>query len=462
MKTYRDPTVTNIRTVTHPFFGKGEVLGERWRGQELLVNFRIGITVWVPVSRLKIEKREVIKPKVMEAPPRIGEKDKREMVEAFKLGIVPQKGVLDFTYGREEEIGQLKDALIRAADNGGGCLILEGEYGAGKTHFLDYMYLYALNMGFAVSKVALDPFEVTPYKPRRIYREIISSFLYKDGGIKNFRDFAIDCIKGDILRENRFFRILRDLDIDEVVWDWISGEDNPRWWLSKRKKTRRFPLLPSYSTAADNYCYLLSSIGWCLRECGKKGLVILMDEVETLFHFWWKTISLEKGLNLIRGLAFTALNRLPEKIEGRLHKDSDIGAVVEELDNIKLIHRGLENYMTPYLYKKPSGLYLVLAFTPTVSPVYRDDILDLLNRGVGFVSLSRLPKRAYEEMFYRLVDIYRVSFPDVKISEERIKEMRKVLMPYSERGVRVFLKATVDAFDIIRHYPNTDLEELFE
>ncbi|MCK4256773.1 DUF2791 family P-loop domain-containing protein, partial [candidate division WOR-3 bacterium] len=128
MKRYKNQIARSIETVTHPFFGKGEVLGERWRGQELLVHFRIGITVWIPISRLKIEKRERIKPKIMETPPKIGEHSKREMLEAFKLGIVPQRGVLDFTYGREEEIEVVKNALIKAGEDGGGCLIVEGEY----------------------------------------------------------------------------------------------------------------------------------------------------------------------------------------------------------------------------------------------------------------------------------------------------------------------------------------------
>ncbi|MCK4596132.1 DUF2791 family P-loop domain-containing protein [candidate division WOR-3 bacterium] len=461
MKRYKNQIARSIETVTHPFFGKGEVLGERWRGQELLVHFRLGITVWVPVSRLKIEKRERIKPKIMEAPPKIGEHSKREMLEAFKLGIVPQKGVLDFTYGREKEIEVVKNALIKAGEDGGGCLIVEGEYGGGKTHFLDYIYLHALSMDFAVCKVSLDPFDVTPYKPRRIYRELISTFLYKNGKEKNFRDFVLDYVKDDLLKDNRFFRHLKEIDMDEVVWDWITGEDKPRWWLSKKSKTRGLPLLPSYSTAADNYCYILSSIGWTLRKKGKKGLVVLIDEAETLFHLWWKTLSLEKGLNLIRGLALTALNDLPDKIEGKIYKDEEIGVLVEDLGDIRIIHRGVRNTMTPYIYNKPSGVFLVLAFTPMVSPIYRDDILGLLDRGVGFISLKRLQMSAYDNMFYRLADIYQSAFPDMKITKENVEELKKVIIPFSQRGVRIFLKATIDAFDIIRHYPGIELQGLF-
>lgn len=462
MEIERNQTEKSIESVLHPFFGRGEVLGERWNGQELLVHFRIGITVWIPVSRLSIERRRVIKPAIVKGPPKIGDYEKREMLEAFKLGIVPHKSVLDFTYGREEEIKNIKNALLRAEKEGGGCVILEGEYGAGKTHFLDYIYLYALNMGFAVCRAALDPFDVTPYKPKRVYREFTSSFLYKDGKKKNFRDFVSKVIKRGILENNRFFFALEGVDMDENLWSWIEGETDPRWWLSKNKKTRRLPLLPSFSTAADNYCYILSSLGWALRKTGKKGLVILMDEAETLFHLWWRTVSVEKGINLLRGLALTALNRLPDNIEGKISKDDGIDAIVEDLGNIRIIHRGIKSCMTPYIYRKPSGIFLVLAFTPTVASIYRNDILELLDRGVGFISLKRLPKSAYNEMFYKFVDIYRASFSTVSISEKRVEELKRILLPFSERGVRTFLKATVDALDIIRHYPDVELQSLLD
>jgi len=459
----RYQTKKNIKSVTHPFFGKGEVLGERWNGQELLVHFRIGITVWIPVSRLSIDRKREIRTPVVKRPPRIGDYGKRKILEAFKLGIVPHRSVLDFTYGREEEVEKINNALLRAGKNGGGCMIVEGEYGAGKTHFLDYIYLCALNAGFAVSKASLDPFDVTPYKPRRVYRELTSSFLYRNGKEKGFRDFVSEVIKSDILKDNRFFCPFEDMNtVDEGLWDWIEGEPNPRWWLSKSKKTRRLPLLPSFSTSADNYCYILSSLGWASRKLGKKGLVVLIDEAETLFHLWWKTVAVEKGINLLRGLALTALNRLPDNIEGKIFKDEVIDATVEDLGEIRVIHRGIRSCMTPYIYRKPSGIFLVLAFTPTVASIYRDDILELLERGVGFISLKRLPKSAYEEMFYRLVDIYRASFLKISMTEKKTEELKRILLPFSERGIRTFLKATIDALDIIRHYSDVDLQRLLD
>lgn len=455
MKIENYQTVRSIETVTHPFFGKGKVLQQRWKEQELLVHFDLGITVWVPKRRLSIDSEYQISPAVMEAPPRIGDYEKREMLEAFKLGIVPHKEVLDFTYGREREIETIEKALVSSERRGGGCVIVEGEYGSGKTHFLDYIYLSALHKGFAVCKVEMDPFDVTPYRPRRVYKELIDSFLSREGG---FRDLVRRSVKEGLFKDNRFFSHLEEPD--EVVWDWIEGETVPRNRLSKKKTTRALPLLPSFSTAADNYCYILSSLGWAQRKLGGKGLVVLIDEAESLFHLWWRTIAIEKGINLIRGLALTSLNRLPDSLGGNIFKDKEIGVVVEEIDGLRVIHRGISSCMTPYIYRKPSGIFLVLAFTPTSASIYESDILQLLEEGVEFLSLGKITQSAYEEMFYKLLKIYRSSFPGIDISAGKVEEIKKSLTRFKEMGVRKFLRATVDALDLIRHYPDIEPERL--
>ncbi len=457
MKREAYPTLRNIKSVTHPFFGRGEVLEQRLGGYELLVHFHIGITLWIPLSRLIPPEKQNVLPPVMEIPPMIGDYNRRELLEAFKLGIVPHKEVLNFTYGREKEIEKVKDALLRSEKNGGGCMLVEGEYGSGKTHFLDYIYLYALSEGFAVSKVELDPFDVTPYRPRRIYREIVLSFFSKYGG---FREFVEKALRENILNDNRFFSFIEEPD--EAIWDWIEGKARPRWWLSKRKKTRKLPLLPSFSTAADNYCYILSSIGWAYNKLKGRGLVILLDEAESLFHLWWKTLSIQKGINLLKGLALTSLNLLPEGIDGRVFRDKEIDATVEEIDGRQIIHRGIKNCMTPYIYKKPSNIFLVLAFTPTAEPSYENNIPGLLEDGVDFLSLGRLSKEDYQKMFDKLFEIYISSFPDVKISKIKIQKIKKVLIRLENRGVRTFLKATIDALDLVRHYPEIDIEILLQ
>ena len=66
----------------------------------------------------------------------------------------------------------------------------------------------------------------------------------------------------------------------EDLWDWIEARE------SRAKPWGFFSLLPGlydYSTAANIYCYLLSSLGWASREVlGLKGLLLVFDEAETV------------------------------------------------------------------------------------------------------------------------------------------------------------------------------------
>ncbi|MBO3757598.1 MAG: DUF2791 family P-loop domain-containing protein, partial [Candidatus Brockarchaeota archaeon] len=108
----------------------------------------------------------------------------RKIIEALRLGIVPQKYVEEFTFGREKEIKQIKSWLSNEDESS---LILVGEYGVGKTHILEYLYSYLLKDNWAVSIVNLDPNELPFHKPKRVYEAIISSFRF--GKNRNFRDF---------------------------------------------------------------------------------------------------------------------------------------------------------------------------------------------------------------------------------------------------------------------------------
>ncbi len=97
--------------------------------------------------------------------------------------------VEDFTFGRQEESKELMNWLNSNNEN---VLLLVGEYGTGKTHLLNYAYWRALQEGFAVAYVAMDPNEVPFHKPKRVYSHLIHTFRYyskESKQNKRFRDF---------------------------------------------------------------------------------------------------------------------------------------------------------------------------------------------------------------------------------------------------------------------------------
>lgn len=77
----------------------------------------------------------------------------RKVVEQLRLGIPPLGYTRHFTVGRSQEIKALETSLH---DDGSPVLLLQANYGSGKSHLLRYIRDQALAENFAVSFVTLD------------------------------------------------------------------------------------------------------------------------------------------------------------------------------------------------------------------------------------------------------------------------------------------------------------------
>ena len=143
--------------VRHPRYGRGVTRRSRHKGFELHVAFDDGLTRWVRLDELTeggmTPPVSAITPHV---PPAVSDErfKSRRMIEAFRLGTVPYDCVREFTFGRDRETQSLMDWLDEPEENG---LLVVGEYGTGKTHLLHYAYGQALQKGFAVAYVEMDP-----------------------------------------------------------------------------------------------------------------------------------------------------------------------------------------------------------------------------------------------------------------------------------------------------------------
>lgn len=77
----------------------------------------------------------------------------QRIIEAMRKGIPPDGFVQHFTVGRASEIASLIEGLANGKRK---ALLLQGNYGSGKTHLLRFIREWALTQGFAVSMVSLD------------------------------------------------------------------------------------------------------------------------------------------------------------------------------------------------------------------------------------------------------------------------------------------------------------------
>lgn len=429
------------RLVSHPVFGEGEIVESRWRGTELLVKFSSGLRLWLPTRRLRLLSRldDSLLAGVGNGLEAIDRIQALRMVEAFRLGIVPHQDVEVFTFGRAKQVELLGGALGRLERGQGDVYMVEGEYGTGKTHILEYAHHRALASGMLTSICQFDPSEVSPHRPKRVYREIVHNLRYiKDGREHGFRDLLQAAMELD-LSDHVFFgpvldrlkRMDRGTLQAEVLWQWVEGESTKEYATERKSPYRvrggqRIPALYDFSTAADLYCNILSGISWMARQLGLKGLVLLIDEAETVTRLW-DIIYLTKSVNFMDGLVRTAQN------------DPDLRRV-----SSRMIHNQVKP--VPYVYREPS---LLLIFATTPSP-YDYAYIKLANRIKHRIELDPLDDRALVDAFSALVMIYQRAYPGFELSELEQKKLLRQAGRHNVEGVRAFIKFSVEALDVAR------------
>ena len=94
----------------------------------------------------------------------------RQTLEALRLGIVPVQDVETLTIGLEAERVSLDRALVRSRERGGDVLAVIGDYGFGKSHFVELAARRALRENYLVAAASLDLVEVPPGKANRDLR----------------------------------------------------------------------------------------------------------------------------------------------------------------------------------------------------------------------------------------------------------------------------------------------------
>ena len=89
--------------------------------------------------------------------PRIKPRERNTIVQALRAGVVRKLGLQHIQVGRAREIEELVGDIERIADGGAAIRFVVGEYGSGKTFFLNLVRLVALEKGMAVLSADLAP-----------------------------------------------------------------------------------------------------------------------------------------------------------------------------------------------------------------------------------------------------------------------------------------------------------------
>ncbi len=424
-----------MQLVEHRIYGKGKIRKKRFGGFELYVEFEDGIERWVRRDEVRFLSERPILVKHKHTKRIFSEKQfkARQIIEALRLGIVPHKYVEEFTFGREREINEVKKWLN---DSNNGSFIIIGEYGVGKTHLLEYIYSTALKDNWAVSMIELDPNEASFHKPKVIYQKIVSSFKFRQRN-GDFREFLKQIANNARFYEvesheylGRVIKKIRSGADDENIWEWIEG-----------KLTRyQYPPMYDYSTCANIYCYILSGVGWAVKNIlGLKGFLILFDEAENVDSYWYSSYQNNKVWNFLKGLIFMADNNenlLKEVRENAIHKHPTYkgwrGCYTD------LQYCGYSQL--PFLWRVPCSVKIILAFAPT--EVLEGELLENIDK----MQLEHINKEVFSKIWHSINNFYKIAY---NFEGSRNFSCLRSGVPINK--TRGFIKGVIEVLDLMRY-----------
>lgn len=258
---------------------------------------------------------------------------REEIVSALRRGTVPSSGLDALAVGIDAFAPTLDDELESVSAGRGGFKAVRGEYGTGKTFFGRWLQERARSRGFAATEVQINESETPLHRLETVYRRLVEHLGTADTASGAFRgvidgwfyaleqdvlaDASEDSMDADglLLRTNAlmearlgaisktapaFSAVLRtyrralasgDGMLADGLISWLSGQPNVAASIKRAAGIKGD--LDHFG--ATNFLVGLLTI---LRDSGFSGLVMVLDEVETLQRM--RTDTREKGLNALR------------------------------------------------------------------------------------------------------------------------------------------------------------------
>lgn len=240
-------------------------------------------------------------------------RERDAIVQALRAGVVPKLGLRHLQVGRAREIEELVKDIDRIADGGSAIRFVIGEYGSGKTFFMNLIRLIASEKGLVVMFADLAPdrrLHATGGQARGLYAEMarnLSTRSKPDGGaltsvVERFvsqvqqQAETKDQLTGSVIRErlSHFEEMTGGFDFAEVIRRYWEGHESGdedlkssalRWLrgeFSTKTDARKVLGVRTIVDDASIYDHLkLMSAFVC--EAGYKGLLVGLDEMVNLF-----------------------------------------------------------------------------------------------------------------------------------------------------------------------------------
>jgi hypothetical protein len=400
----------------------------------------------------------------------ISQRDREHIFERLRSGVVPERGLEAFAVGIDRQRAELNRLLDYVAGGDGAFKFLRGGYGCGKTFMARLALHDAQEKGFATSFVVVSDNDLHFHKFDDVYRKVVQELgtsacprgalgdiidrwiakvegaLIDGGADENASDFDQKVqkrIEEDIASRTGgkapedLARVLREIfqlkqagRVREAgaLLSWLSGSEN----VSAAEK--RSAGIKGDITSTDAMAYLQGVLE-VVKAAGYKGLVIVIDEAETILRM--RTDVRGRSLNGIRQIIDAA-----DRFQGLLW-----------------IFTG-----TPEFFDTRRGV-------AGLQPLH-DRIRFQIEGGLVSLRQSQLELKPFDrerlkEVGLRLRELYPMGDPNIvaqRVTPERIaRRVDEVTRGFGgDVGIvpRQFLRSLVNLFDVVAENPDEPLPEL--
>ncbi|MEV1058736.1 BREX system ATP-binding protein BrxD [Micromonospora chalcea] len=260
---------------------------------------------------------------------------RREVIDALRRGAVPSAGLDLFAVGLDRYVGAVGEDLETVTAGGSVFKAIRGEYGSGKTFFTRWIAEQAKRANLATAEVQISENETPLHKLETVYRRLterLTTATFPPSALRPVIDGWFYALEEDVLAAgevppedadalDRAVGVLLDQRLAEVsrsapafaaalrgyrtanlggdpatadaVLAWLGGQ--PHVAASARR-------VAGVRGNLDHFAALsfLQGLLAVLRDSGHPGLLLVLDEVETLQRV--RSDARDKALNALRQL----------------------------------------------------------------------------------------------------------------------------------------------------------------
>ena len=240
-------------------------------------------------------------------------KDRDAVIQSLRAGVVPRTGQHLIQVGRVREIATLVGDIDRVGDGGSGFRLVIGEYGAGKTFFLNLVRAVAMEKKLVVASADLNPdrrLHASGGQARSLYSELmrnLSTRTKPDGGaLSGVVEKFITTAREDAKKSNQptesvirqkldsLTELVNGYDFADVIAAYCRGaedgneqlkSDAIRWLRGEfSTRTEAKQALGVRTIVDDATVYdQLKLMARFVRLAGYAGLLVTLDELVNLY-----------------------------------------------------------------------------------------------------------------------------------------------------------------------------------